>query len=556
MSSAVDFHSQIASIMEVLANAAVAEICKVVDDGYAVVQLEMSRSQKENEFLRRKIKLLDLQVARYRAERTRGSDGSGGSRFPGVRLLNRHSREPPTGPNQLSRPRFLNRSPEPQRPLQKTQPINLDQDPDQEVVTTTKTELAEPEDDELLIVKVEGAVESSGIIHEPAVDGCISTRGHEETVVPLAPGSEDAGDTRAARGHSETEVSGSNIITLVVINSPESGNTHNSKLDLRDGGIRAGENQLLDVSVDMRQCGDVAPHWDVTSLCCDDVPKNKKDEDNKVPVANSEVGYNANGSHHTQFSVSEVTVKIDGLSSEREDEECQWSNRIVLDQTNKEAGSGRDGHENFTPSIIQPAQLQPAEKNSVQVNLTSQAECVILPQDGTPGTSVTLMTPNYSTAYEDSETKDKPLYQPSSSHVPLPGRLTQSHRNSQKPFSHFDQRPGNSKGMHAAFLRAVTMERPYRCTSCTKRFSLESELQKHMARHRRQKPYTCQVCGKSFVCPSQLEIHRNVHTGERPFTCLVCNRRFSHPSNLKRHQKNTNHRVELSHSEFSAPTED
>ncbi|KAL3966432.1 KRAB domain-containing zinc finger protein [Sarotherodon galilaeus] len=93
MSAAVDFHSQIASIMEVLANAAVAEICKVVDDGYAVVHLEMSRSQKENEFLRRKIKLLELQIARYRAERVRGAEGSISSRFPGVRLLSRQSRD-------------------------------------------------------------------------------------------------------------------------------------------------------------------------------------------------------------------------------------------------------------------------------------------------------------------------------------------------------------------------------------------------------------------------------------------------------------------------------
>lgn len=93
MSTAMDFHSQIASIMEVLANAAVAEICKVVDDGYAVVHLEMSRSQKENEFLRRKIKLLELQVARYRAERVKAAEGSVSSRFPGVRLLHRHNRD-------------------------------------------------------------------------------------------------------------------------------------------------------------------------------------------------------------------------------------------------------------------------------------------------------------------------------------------------------------------------------------------------------------------------------------------------------------------------------
>ncbi|XP_055765679.1 uncharacterized protein LOC129841439 [Salvelinus fontinalis] len=68
MSNCMVYHAQIASIMEVLANAAVAEICKVVDDDYAVFRLEITQSQKENRGLRRK--LLEMKVARERAERT------------------------------------------------------------------------------------------------------------------------------------------------------------------------------------------------------------------------------------------------------------------------------------------------------------------------------------------------------------------------------------------------------------------------------------------------------------------------------------------------------
>ncbi|CDQ96845.1 unnamed protein product [Oncorhynchus mykiss] len=56
--------------MEVLANAAVAEICKLIDDDYAVFRLEITQSQKENRVLRRKLQLLELKVARERAERT------------------------------------------------------------------------------------------------------------------------------------------------------------------------------------------------------------------------------------------------------------------------------------------------------------------------------------------------------------------------------------------------------------------------------------------------------------------------------------------------------
>ncbi|XP_064783375.1 uncharacterized protein LOC135507695 isoform X2 [Oncorhynchus masou masou] len=68
MADCLVFHTQIASIMEVLANAAVAEICKLVDDDYAVFRSEITQSRKENRTLRRK--LLELKVARERAERT------------------------------------------------------------------------------------------------------------------------------------------------------------------------------------------------------------------------------------------------------------------------------------------------------------------------------------------------------------------------------------------------------------------------------------------------------------------------------------------------------
>lgn len=80
MSSCVAFHTQVASIMEVLANAAVAEICKLMDDGYAILRMEMSQSQKENEQLRRKLENLELQVARGCGARRPTPRGEPGSR--------------------------------------------------------------------------------------------------------------------------------------------------------------------------------------------------------------------------------------------------------------------------------------------------------------------------------------------------------------------------------------------------------------------------------------------------------------------------------------------
>lgn len=64
MTNYMAFHTQLSSIMEALAKAAVAEICELVDDSYAVLQLEISRSHKENEALRRKLELIETIIAR------------------------------------------------------------------------------------------------------------------------------------------------------------------------------------------------------------------------------------------------------------------------------------------------------------------------------------------------------------------------------------------------------------------------------------------------------------------------------------------------------------
>jgi hypothetical protein len=59
--------------MEVLANAAVAEICKLIDDEHAVFSLEITKSQTENRALQKKLQLLELKVSRERVLASRPS---------------------------------------------------------------------------------------------------------------------------------------------------------------------------------------------------------------------------------------------------------------------------------------------------------------------------------------------------------------------------------------------------------------------------------------------------------------------------------------------------
>lgn len=66
MSSVLAFQTQIASVMEVFANAAVAEICKVVEVSYTELQIEMLKSQKENTLLKRRLKMIETRESFYK----------------------------------------------------------------------------------------------------------------------------------------------------------------------------------------------------------------------------------------------------------------------------------------------------------------------------------------------------------------------------------------------------------------------------------------------------------------------------------------------------------
>lgn len=62
MQNCADFHSQLTSIMDILAKAAVAEIIKVVENNCCVLRLEINRSQNENERLKRKIQWMESEL--------------------------------------------------------------------------------------------------------------------------------------------------------------------------------------------------------------------------------------------------------------------------------------------------------------------------------------------------------------------------------------------------------------------------------------------------------------------------------------------------------------
>jgi len=93
------------------------------------------------------------------------------------------------------------------------------------------------------------------------------------------------------------------------------------------------------------------------------------------------------------------------------------------------------------------------------------------------------------------------------------------------------------KGSLDIHMRTHREEKAYLCTydGCGKTFTQKAHLTSHVKMHTQEKPYSCTRCNKLFAQKNNLTLHMRIHTGEKPYICTRCNKAWGDPSNLNRH---------------------
>lgn len=83
------------------------------------------------------------------------------------------------------------------------------------------------------------------------------------------------------------------------------------------------------------------------------------------------------------------------------------------------------------------------------------------------------------------------------------------------------------------------------CKICGKDRVTESDMQKHMKKHRNGKNFLCDICNFSSIQLKKIIQHRRMHTGEKPHLCPHCNYRSARRDNLRSHVRRMHKRENM-----------
>ncbi|XP_029621596.1 zinc finger protein 34-like isoform X2 [Salmo trutta] len=518
MANCMVLHTQIASIMEVLANSAVTEVCKLVDDDYAVFRLEITQSQKENRALRRKLQLLELKVARERAETT--LDRVLASRPRSVKILDPH-REMTRGEGHLTGGHRSSVKPAGHNTWRDDQPITVDEESG---ASTQQVIIIESADAEAVGLRVKQ--ERSEGEEDPwhIQTGAPPVATEDTTTAPVLPRTrrsitEVSGTLNAIKSEIDTKTL---TVTPRLLHTGSDHRSHPERLGLgRLGCLPApgseyslyGNPRTFHSHRDALETGNDPSCSYSTEMDPDNIPLGLETQTDL-----SRGDWNRYSS--SVYSEGCLDKKGEGLVVDEVKVEC-----AVPPTWNADSHLG-DGHSQGRDFLDYRESLETNPNN------TTHSPLHTLKDYNPVSTSV---------GPSDSHGRclfDQVLNSNDRAGAQVQGGGATSSNSKEKRFLCMFCNKGFSCPQKVEIHQRVhTGEKPFSCTQCHMRFAQAGDLKRHHRIHTGEKPYNCPQCEKSFSRQHHLKMHLKVHTGERPFACAHCGKRFSEKSYLRIHQK-------------------